>query len=334
MKTVVCELCRARIAAVGLVLLVALAGCTLFPDDPIPQSHLPQNPVVLLYGIDAEGAPEWFKRDDSGQIEAFVPLAKARDAITRATGSEAVSKYSAGKLAKARAALASAQNTWQSIASDPQGHHQKLLLVAHKAHQAKRYAQIAYGIGMRETGLRQLLSRRTTPQKQTGNDNAPRGKSGAAGAKKQTQHHRANTKPKSGTTTKSHTESMVAQPESTEKNAPWLGRQLIPGTLGEVQFVQGSTKLTNNSTQTVKNAAWFLHAHAQYGLALVVAGGGSATATADNQALALRRAKALQQALVNAGVNGDRVFVERHGPGDKAAHASASVVAIVVPRRR
>lgn len=316
-----------RILAVG-VLAVVLAGCAVIGGDPIPKPYLPDNPVAMLYGLSAEGEPQWVRYDDAGNVQAFVPLLHAREALARATGSDAAARYAPDALAHARAALRRAENVWASIAAAPSDYPRKLARAAYHAHQAKRYAQIAYRIGAREVGLRQLFEIQAA-LRSGAQPRAARDKPDGSG------DTRKRAEPESGggsqdSETATTTPEPVAEAATTTAGAeaedlPWLGRQLMPGTVGEVHFAPGEAQLTD-SRQTIANLAWFLDRHSRYGLLLI--------GYADKAARGAARARAVKQALVAAGVDGARITVKSGASASAAADAGqdTAVVAIVVRR--
>lgn len=341
MKTAVSAARHGRIPAIGLLGLV-LTGCVALGEGPVPQSHLPQTPVAMLYGISAEGGHQWVKRDAAGNALVLVPLEHARDAVARAADSGTAGEYAPEALAHARTALSRAESIWQSIASAPSDQPDKIALAASKAHQAKRYAQIALGVAAREAGLQQLLETQSALRggdaEAAGMRTQPDAPDTAAQSQPDAENGATSSKPDAGDAARSaelDAEDATTRPQPVAGAAttnpqpdagdlPWLGRQLIPGALGNVQFAPDTAELTGKSMSTIKDLAWFLQAHSEYGLRLVAAAGDAGNL----EGLALQRAQAVQEALLEIRVAGDRLAVER---GSQAS-AKSGVVAIVVLR--
>lgn len=291
-----------RFVVAGL-LVSTLSGCGAFRGAPVPNAFLPDEPVTLLYGLNDRGASQWLKRDEEGHIRAFVPLQQAQAAVHRAAAAGAVAQYAAEELAQAKARLVDAEKIWHSIASAPLDQRERLIIAANAAHQAKRYAQIATGIAARETGLQQLLDVQAALQNE-----------------------------------------QAVQRANATADADWLGKELIPGKWGAVHFALGTAELTRESAQTIHNLVAFLGAHARYGLRLAGHTDDSAPdaarlhafleqhqelaerktnkmarVAAYNQALSLRRAQALRQALLDAGIDGGRLSVIGRGASEPIA---------------
>lgn len=304
-----------RIPTAGLLILV-LSGCAVMGSGPVPKPYLPDNPVAMLYGLSAEGEPRWVRYDDAGNVEAFVPLVHAREALARVADSDAAARYAPDALAHARAALRRAEHVWASIAAEPSDYPRKLAVAAYHAHQAKRYAQIAYRIGTREVGLRRLFEVQAALK-----SNA---KAEAARGEPDDTRKRADSRAEDAEQAPEAVAKAATTGEGTEtEDLPWLGRQLMPGVVGEVHFEQGEAELTGDSQQTISNLAWFLDRHSRYGLLLI----GHADNAAANTAL--RRARAVKQALVAAGVDADRLTVKSAstaGGGDQDGAVVATVV--------
>lgn len=470
-----------RLFLIGL-LAIFLAGCGLLRGNPVPDSYLPDDPVSLLYGVDASGAGQWLQRDEKGVVVAFLPLKNARAAVAKASAGDAVSRYATPDLEQARAMLASAEQAWQAIAPAPLDHPQQLVFAANKAHQAKRHAQIAIAIAARETGLKQLFGVQQALRNQQalraqhaeedarwlGQKLIP-GRLGrvrfAAGTAELTsdsaqtvaklvaflrkhpryglqlvghtddrrpegdrlqaflaQHHElaervtdesarvaAYKKSLSLQRARALRSALVAagidddrlwvaghggsepiadnatamgrrenrrvvaivvlaqppttQPASTEPGAPAIGKQLIPGPLGEVHFGLGTARLTQASMAVVENLAEFLRTYEHYGLRVIGHTDNTAPSAehlqtflarhpelaeretsraarvaAYNQSVSVQRARALRDALVQAGIDPGRILVEGRGASEPIAdnataagrRANRRIVAIAI----
>lgn len=294
MKSALSTVCTHALV-IGL-LAPALTGCAALQGDPVPPPPPPPEPAVLSSGQSPEAPERWLERDDSGAVQAFVPLEQARQAVSKAAESQAVAEFAAEDLEKAQSALARAEKRWQEIASSPLKAPRKLAGAAHHAHQAKRLGQIAWTIGARESGLRQLSDAQKTLERREAQD------------------------------------------------ARWVGRELIPGQLGEVRFTPGTAQLTGDSGDVIGTLAEFLRQHPRYGLRLIghtdsrppseshleafleahpeVAERDQderARAAAYNKAMSRRRARAVRQALVDAGIESSRLRVEARGATDPVA---------------
>lgn len=137
------------------VLVIGLAGCSLFRGSPVPPPPPPPADADVT-GIDGRSLLQKFERDETGKIVGFEPLTRARETVAAAQWSQAVAEHQGETLARAETALDAAESEWRRIAGAPADRPDILAAVAHHSHRARRWAQIAMAVSARKAALAEI----------------------------------------------------------------------------------------------------------------------------------------------------------------------------------
>lgn len=280
----------ARIFFTALLAGFGLPGCVLMRSDPVPSPPPPPPQIALARGDVPQTLEGLLERGTSAEVVAFKPLEAARSAVAKAAASPAVANYAPEPLRRGQGALDAAEEQWSAIAQAPLGDPQALALAAHAAHEARRWGEIALAQAAREVGLRDLAA----------------------------------------------THNALVEREQTD--AQWQGKQLVPGDMGRLRFAIGTAELDAGSQAVVQRLAQFMADNPRYRLQIVghtdvsppsdanleaflQANPETAAATvtaaqraaAYNLMMSKRRAQAVRDALINAGVAGGRLTTRGYG---------------------
>lgn len=283
-------------ALAAVVALSLLSGCSVFRSNPVPAPPPPPKSLASIDDATPARMRDWLIRDEDGEVTGFRPLRRAESALAEAEGAPAAAEHAADELAAARSGVSEAKSQWQAIAEDPLNRPEALSEAAYAAHGARRRAEIAVAIGEREAGLRRLAEVQAALEKRDAADSR------------------------------------------------WVGQTLVPGRFGEVRFAAGTARLTQKSFEVIERLAEFLREHPRYGLRLVGhtdnqppserslqqflsahpgmadnAASKAERAAAYNRDMSARRAGAVQQALVEAGIAAERLQSEGRGAAEPIA---------------
>lgn len=296
-----------------------LAGCAVFTSEPA----VPPAPEVV--GVTAQNMALQHKvRQGRGdQTDVFVPLLKAKAAVEAARAQPQVNTYAAGLLAQARAELDKAQKLWQAAAANHEV--TQLRKVQTHAHSAQRLAQIARYTALREINLAQLSEAGARLRQQQGGN-------GAATA--------------------------------TVGGQQLIGKKVVPGSLGQFSFRAHTARLSPQSQAVVARLASLLQRNPDVGVAILGHTSNSEPSSralkgfvqanpqlkqrdlshqqkvyAYNLALSNARARAVARALVQAGIEAQRIGARGFGSSrpvasnDTAAgrNANERIVAVIIP---
>lgn len=308
-----------RFVLFGLCLSPWLAGCASFTAEPIP-------PAPALVGIEAQNAAliQAVRQGRGDQPDVFVPLVEAEAAVEAARAQPRVNDYAAEMLAGARAELEQAKAAWAAGPGEDGWDAARLAEIAAHAHSAKRLAEIAQFTALREINLAKLIEA----------DSQLRAtQSGAA-------------------------------PDSAGQGTDLVGQQVVPDRFGAVAFEPGTARLTADSQRVITELSALLDRMPKYGVAILGHTDDSAPPEASlqafveanpslkerdlsmeekvyayNLALSAARARAVAQALVDAGVAARRIGARGFGSSrpiasnDSASGRAANrrVIAVIVP---
>lgn len=273
---------------VAVTLLLALGGCSLFRGSPVPPP--PPPPEVDQPGADAEAAVARLERNEADEVTGFGPLTAARQAVRAAKTDDAVQRHAGDTLQRAKQALAEAESRWQALGDRPSRQSAELVVVAHHSHLARRWAQIARAEAARAAGRERV----------------------------------------------EEIELAIARREAEDER--WLGTQLVPDMYGRITFAVGTSRVAAASREVIARLVEFLQVHPRYALEVrghtdntppsagslkrflnenpevaERAGAPEARAAAYNKAVSLRRARAVVDALANAGIDRDRLSAKGLG---------------------
>lgn len=141
--------------AVVTVLVLAVAGCSLFRASPVPPPPPPPAETDIV-DIDGRTLLERLERDDTGAIVGFGPLMRARETVAAAQWNPAVAENRGEALRRAETAIAGAESAWEAIGGAPADRPDILATIAHDSHRARRWAEIAIAGTLRETTLAEI----------------------------------------------------------------------------------------------------------------------------------------------------------------------------------
>lgn len=141
--------------AVVTVLVLAVAGCSLFRGSPVPPPPPPPAETDIV-DIDGRTLLERLERDDTGAIVGFGPLMRARETVAAAQWNPAVAENRGEALRRAETAIAGAESAWEAIGGAPADRPDILAAIAHDSHRARRWAEIAIAGTLRETTLAEI----------------------------------------------------------------------------------------------------------------------------------------------------------------------------------
>lgn len=292
---------RNRNTVMRSVLLLAgllpwLAGCALFGSD----TTLPPQPRAVGVAAQNQALQEQIRRGHGGEPDTFQPLVKAQAAVTAAQAQSGVEQFAADELAQAQSRLQTAQQLWTAARSeDADGGDDALAQIQSHAHDARRLAQIARYTALGQSNVAQLKQ-----------------------AQAKVQQQRA-----SGTGT-----------------AALIGKRVVPGPFGSFSFQPHTAQLTGQSATVIKKLAAFLNDRKAIGIGILAHTDNSAPPAgaldrlkqlnpqlaqqnlsqeqlveAYHIALSGARARAVAQALVQAGVEPDRIGAQGYGSREPVA---------------
>lgn len=313
-----------RLIVACLCLLPWLGGCAPFAANPAP-------PAPALVGVEAQNTAlvQAIREGRGDEADVFVPLVEAQAAVEAARAQPQIRDYAADTLARARAQLQQAKDGWAAVAGKTERDPARLAEIAAHAHSAMRLAEIAQYTTLREINLPKLIDA----------DSRLRARQDATSPGR------------------------VAQPGA---NAPGtlLGKQVVPDRFGEISFEAGTARLTADSQRVINELVALLEREPEVGVAILGHTDNSKPSNAAlsafveanpslgeqdltreekayayNLALSSARARAVAEALVQAGVAARRIGARGFGssrpiaPNDTAAGRAANrrVVAVIVP---
>ncbi len=314
----------------GLCVIPWLGGCATFAGDAVP-------PAPALVGVDAQNTAlaQAVRHGRGDEADAFMPLVEAQAAVEAARAQPGIDTHAGETLARAGAAHDQAREGWAAVADADERGSDELATIAADAHSARRLAEIAQYTTLREINLAKLFE----------TDDARQARRGADGA-----------------LSRRAAESESAPQGTTQAGDALLGQQVVPDRFGAVRFETGTAQLTTDSQAVVDQLAALLNATPEYGVAIlghtddtspseaslqdfIEANAGLEAQTQEektrafNLALSAARARAVAEALVNAGVAVRRIGARGFGSSRpitsndtaEGRDANRRVVAVIVP---
>lgn len=298
-------------------LLPWLTACSTFGAG----SGIPQESKAI--GVNGENLAlqAQIRQGHGGEPDVFLPLTRAQAAVAKAQAQPGVNQYAADVLTRAQAELGTAQQLWSTaISTEDDGSDDQLVQIKSHAHDARRLAQIA-----RYTALGQI----NVAQLQEAQAEVQQARAAGGGA------------------------------------ASLIGKRVVPGPFGSFAFQPNTARLTASSAAVVKKLAAFLQNNGAIGIGILAHTDNSEPppgaldrlkqlnpqlqernlshqqlVAAYHMALSSARARAVAQALVQAGVAPGRVGARGAGSSKPVASndtakgraANERVEAIIIPR--
>jgi len=311
-----------RALVISACVLPWLGGCMAFDPD----AAIPPAPGVTGAAAQDKALQQQVQKGYGAEPDTFLPLERAQSAVAAAQAQQDVNVHTAAELQQARDELEQAQQLWLQSDADKRDPEQLRRIEEH-AHRAQRLAQIAQYTALRELNLAELDEINSELERQRAQAAAARRAAAASGER-------------------------------------LVGQRVVPGMLGSFSFQPGTAQLTSSSRPAVVQLATILQQSPAIGVVILGHTSNSKPPeqelerfvqanpqleqqdllTADkvaayNLALSDARARAVAQALVDAGVAARRIGARGFGSSQPVASnnsaqgraANERVEAVIVP---